>query len=437
MTIEDTRSPARAQHRTGAHEFIPFGPFSQNISTTDQPTAATPAQDTFWHGTVSEIETPWLVKGLLPEVSTTLLAGQWGLFKSFTLIDLAASVITGNPFAGHRVKRTGGVLVLAAEGANTFGSRIAGLVKEGRLPSDPQPFAWKSSFPSLLAPNAFTELEKMIVEIERQMLAKWNVPLVLIAVDTLAAAAGFTDENDNAQAQRAMNVLTQLAARFQCCAMGLDHFGKNVDSGTRGGSAKEAAADAVLALLGERVLSGEVTKYRLAVRKTRHGGEVGREIPFTPRTVVLGEDQDGDPVTTRVIDWLTTAGEKAAGGAPRRKWGKSQMTLRKALLVALAKKGRKVAPYGAEGPTVVAVDQDVVREEYDRLVVVNSKDVKSEADAKRKRFTRDLEASFVAELIGVRNKLVWLVLPDDVAAVEAASAWSGADAPPEAPLSPN
>ena len=53
------------------------------------------------------------------------------------------------------------------------------------------------------------------------VLARWNVPLVLIAVDTLAAGAAFQDENSNSEGQRAMNLLTQLAVRFRCCAMGL------------------------------------------------------------------------------------------------------------------------------------------------------------------------------------------------------------------------
>ena len=32
----------------------------------------------------------------------------------------------------------------------------------------------------------------MAAEIEKEMLVKWSVPLVAIAVDTMAAAAGFT-----------------------------------------------------------------------------------------------------------------------------------------------------------------------------------------------------------------------------------------------------
>jgi RecA-family ATPase len=75
--------------------------------------------ETFWHGDSNVAETAWLVKNMLPEVGTVLLSGQWGMHKSFTMLDLGTSVVTGNSFAGHRVVRRGGVLVFAAEGAST------------------------------------------------------------------------------------------------------------------------------------------------------------------------------------------------------------------------------------------------------------------------------------------------------------------------------
>ena len=57
------------------------------------------------------------------------------------------------------------------------------------------------------------------------------------------------------------------------------HVGKVVETGTRGSSAKEGAADAVIALLADRELSGGLRNTRLAVRKQRDGLS-GFEIPF-------------------------------------------------------------------------------------------------------------------------------------------------------------
>ena len=45
-----------------------------------------------------------------------------------------------------------------------------------------------------------------------------------------------------------MAVLTALALRLKCLVLVVDHFGKAAETGTRGGSAKEGSADAVLAI---------------------------------------------------------------------------------------------------------------------------------------------------------------------------------------------
>jgi hypothetical protein len=369
--------------------------------------------ETFWHGKTGAIKSSWLIKGLLPEIGTTLLSGQWGMYKSFALLELAASVITGSSFAAHRVKRRGGMLVFAAEGAFDISNRLEGLARAGRLPADPQPFCWKATFPSLLQAGACAELERMAAEVEKEMLMTWGVPLVAIAVDTMAAAAGFRDEQDNAEGQRAMNVLAQLAKRFRCCTIAVDHFGKDVTAGTRGGSAKEAAADAVLALLGDRSSSGEVSNCRLVIRKLRNG-QAGKTFRFNTKVLQLGSDDDGDPITTRVIEWIPS-GEQNATEATKPRWTTTLEPLRKALMTLLSEQSHSKYPFGQAGPVVNSVNREALRAEFFRWVTVNSSQEKG-ADAKRKKFNRALDAATTARLIGVSGGMVWLILPEDAGA---------------------
>jgi hypothetical protein len=55
--------------------------------------------------------------------------------------------------------------------------------------------------------------------------------------------------------------------------------------------------------LGNKEVSGSVTNTRLAVRKNRSGRQ-GQEFPFVLRMVEAPEkDEDGDPITTMVVDW--------------------------------------------------------------------------------------------------------------------------------------
>jgi hypothetical protein len=370
----------------------------------------TSTSETFWHGQTGTIKGSWLIKGLLPEMGTALLSGQWGMYKSFALLELGASLITGKSFAGHRVKRRGGVLVFAAEGAFDISNRLEGLAHAGRLPANPQPFSWKATFPSLLQAGSYSELEQMAAEIEKEMLVKWGVPLVAIAVDTMAAAAGFRDEQDNAEGQRAMNVLGQLAKRFKCCTIAVDHFGKDVTAGTRGGSAKEAAADAVLAILDDRKLSGEVSNCRLAIRKLRNG-QAGKEIRFDTRVLQLGSDEDGDPITTRVIEWKTS-GERQPMEAKKPRWTTTLEPLRKALTTVLSEQGQLTRPFGQEGLVVRAVNYDILRAEFFTRVTVDSPEER-QADAKRKKFDRAFDAAARLGLIEVYQEMVWLILAED------------------------
>ena len=60
-----------------------------------------------WRYHTGEPPTPprWLIKGIVPETGAALIAGQWGVYKSTTAVDLCVSVMTGKPFAGKREPR--------------------------------------------------------------------------------------------------------------------------------------------------------------------------------------------------------------------------------------------------------------------------------------------------------------------------------------------
>jgi hypothetical protein len=231
-----------------------------------------------WHGEEDSSPTrKWLVKNMLPERGAGLLSGQWGTFKTFIAIDLAGAVMTGGSFAGHPVKRRSGVLFMAAEGESEVPIRIRGLV-EAKYPGHGKlPFAWFEGCPTLIETGAIEQLEAIAIEAANKMRSEFDVELVLIIVDTMSAAAGFTDENKSSEGQQAMNVLNELSKRTGALVMACDHFGKAVETGTRGTSAKEAAADCIIACLGEKNTAGHVTNTRIAIRKLR-GGATGAEI---------------------------------------------------------------------------------------------------------------------------------------------------------------
>ena len=134
---------------------------------------------------------------------------------------------------------------------------------------------------------------------------EFNLPLVLIAFDTLIMASGYPgegSEQDNVIGAKLMQALRRIEIETGSLVIGIDHYGKNVEVGSRGASAKEDAADVIIALLGDRSQNGKVTNRRMVLRKTRSGA-AGAEHLFDLKTVEIGVDEDGDVDTSVVVDW--------------------------------------------------------------------------------------------------------------------------------------
>ena len=341
-----------------------------------------------------------LVKGLLPAVGTALIAGQFGMGKTTAVLDLAAAVIAGGTFAGLQVERPGGVLWIAAEGQHDLPSRLKVLESDKGLTVDR--FARIEGCPALVHKDTGAILLATGQEAARQFKQRHGVELRLIAIDTVAAAAGWTDENSAAECQRVMNLLATLAGELQCCVAGVDHLGKVADQGTRGNSAKEAAADVVLAILGDRDATGMVRNLQLTTRKNRCG-PTGLKIPFALRPVQLqGED------CACVVDW---ARAQVRAETNRSQWPKSLAQFRAALNNALATDGKRIRPW-LDGPEVVAVDINLVRREYSKLYVATGETEKQRSDARRQAFHRNTRTAQQDKLIGAAEndgiQWIWL-----------------------------
>ena len=230
------------------------------------------------------------------------------------------------------------------------------------------------------------------------------------------------DENNSAAAQTVMNVLKAIAETLGCFVLGVDHFGKNVKSGTRGSGAKESASDLVLACLGDKELNGSVTNTRLAVRKNR-GGQQGQEYPFAPRVVEAPEpDEDGDPITTMVVDWLpnTPNGNQARPEPDPWAVGRRQdqrtavLRLKRVLMDILADRGVDL-PIPPDGPTVRMIDQEIVREQfYSRTPAEGTPMQKRQL--RYLQFKRALGRAEEQQLIGIEEindvTYLWLSRPD-------------------------
>ena len=178
----------------------------------------------------------------------------------------------------------------------------------------------------------------------------------MVIIDTYGKAAAYDktgQENDTATNKIIMRHLSEAGRAAGCFVMAVDHFGKDVGTGTRGSSSKEDDADVVLALLGDKDITGKVTNTRMTIRKRRNGSN-GDFYHFTPREVDVNEGVF--TTNTLVIDWTSEGQEPQQAAAKKDPWGtKSLKQFKRALDSVLTVAGSMQLPY-LDGPRVRAAN---------------------------------------------------------------------------------
>jgi AAA domain len=322
-----------------------------------------------WFGTATfpPEPPPYLVDETVPQTGIAIIAGQFGVGKTFAGINLAAAVITGGQFAGREVKRRGGVLWLAAEGQNEAHSRFKAAIAHDGLDSEERyPFVRQAEgVPLLTEADALSQLQALAKEAADGMRSRFGCDLVLIVIDTLSGAAGFDDENSASETQKVINLLRELSTTTDALVAVIDHHGKVAETGVRGSSAKSAGADAILAFLGERDPTGTVGNRRMAVAKLRSGPS-GRVVNFSL------EPYEG----TCVVNWRLD--HDAAFQPEPEKLPKGLTLFKRALDNALAEFGTRTRPF-PDGPEVVAVDRKAVRAEFMKIYPAENTKAKTES----------------------------------------------------------
>ncbi len=370
-----------------------------------------------WFGDTPPEPPPMLVEGLLPQGQLAIAAGVFSSGKTFVIGDLAACVMLGKPFAGHEVLRPGGVLWLAAEGANEVDARIKAAAQARSVDREPDalPFARQAfDVPKLTAADAEAQLVAHADAFKAGLAERFTgTELVMMVIDTLGSAAGFVDGNSSAEAQRVMDMLRRVNVATGALVLLVDHFGKMVETGVMGASAKAQSADAVLGILADKTIEGEISNRRMAVAKLR-GGAGGAVTPFKLRQVPIGRF-DG---TTCVVDWQEpVVGAHGAQKPAKSPWNTvAERTFKGCMERALDDHGSEQQPYGRQGPKVRAVHLSKVRSAFVLEYAVDVDDPAKAADAKRNAFKRAREGAMRKGL--VQTKQIGVSLVDWIWAVK-------------------
>ena len=330
----------------------------------------------------------YYLKGIFSPNELSAVYGEPGCGKSFWVLYIVRAITQGREVLGRRVHKTN-CLFMALEGVSGFEKRLKAEIITNKE---------SDGFYYIAQPvNLFDDAPAVEDTIKA---IKANEAGILI-IDTLNRALAGGSENAPEDMGQFIRNLDAIRAATGAHILLIHHSGKDAARGMRGHTALLGAADVVL-----EVVRDANTKARsVTVRKSKDdldGGVFG----FALTVKELGEDEDGDPITTCVVH--ETEGKKVT---PLSK--KEQHWLDTICQLFARSEGiQMVAPDEGMTPIPCATRDDLREWIKKRGLVgvahsVAKKGVLSATD--RSAFARILEALKIKNKLGIHGDWIWLV----------------------------
>jgi hypothetical protein len=226
----------------------------------------------------------WLIKNIMPEQGLGTIFGPSKSGKTFFCLDLAMCVGLGREWRGKKVAQAQ-VAYICAEGARGFCLRGRAYLEYHGIERQGLPIHVLADAPNLMETQDVKDLIAAVRSIE-------GVKLVI--VDTLSQVTPGADENAGKDMGRAIAHCNTIARATGAFVLLVGHTGKDETKGQRGWSGMPAAYD--LSIQVDR----ENDARNATIDKLKDAEGEGDEYPFHLHSVVLGQDEDGDDITSAV-----------------------------------------------------------------------------------------------------------------------------------------
>lgn len=234
----------------------------------------------------------WRVKGVIPERGIAAIYGPSGSGKSFLVVDMAISIAKGADWFGYRAKSCP-VVYVCLEGEAGLSVRLSAYRAKGSIPKG---IKFIDQPVNLLDTK---DLRDLVTAIKANHMGEG-----IVIIDTLNRAVPGMDENSSVDMGHAINACKLIQQGVGGLVLLVHHSGKDATKGLRGHSSLHAALDAAI----EVKRSGDDREWSVA--KAKDGAD-GKGHPFMLEVVNMGDDEDGDPITSCVIRPSAGAGVRA------------------------------------------------------------------------------------------------------------------------------
>ena len=231
------------------------------------------------------IDRPYCVKGLLPSTGLVIIYGPPKCGKSFWTFDLLMHVALGWEYRGIRVKR-GVVVYCVLEGKKGFTRRIKAFERERPNAKDADLYLMEVSL------DLNRDQKDLIASIRAQVPAGEKISAV--AIDTLNRSLRGSENSDEDMSAyvRAADTINDV---FDCVVPIIHHCPHGADR-PRGHSSLLGAADVLIAVKRDDA-NNVVSTVELA-----KDGATSLQVVSQLREVEVGKDEDGETLTSLVVD---------------------------------------------------------------------------------------------------------------------------------------
>jgi hypothetical protein len=328
---------------------------------------------------------PWMIKGVLAKGETSAWIAPPKGGKSTLVVDLAIAVASGRDWRGYQNRGASGVLYCALERASDVKRMM--LAHKKRNGFGALPISIADEIVDMMDPGCV----ELIVETIKDCSINLGTEIGLLVLDTFAKgiAAGGGDEDKARDQGKVFANLQRIKEQTGVHCLIIGHTGKDAERGARGSNALLGDVDMMVEISGDDIRRATVTGANDVV--------TGLVTAFKIEPFVIGHDEDGDPITTRIIDpelisedelATTSHAEKAERRLPRHleafrdAWRDSCDSSVTGSVTA-----RRVM---GDGPKVECVDLGIVRDNFRKRFVTGETDPAKAGQNERQGFRRAL-----------------------------------------------
>ena len=353
--------------------------------------------------TEAVLDGKWLIKGVFPSSGITCTFGHPGTMKSFLMLDMALHVALGWDWLGRKTEQ-GLVIYIAAEGATGMKNRIVAF-RDAHEVQEAPPFVLIPCPVNMRDDEA--DMPKLVRSIQAAIAAHGAEP-AMIVIDTLAKTFGSGEENGSDMVAYMSNSEV-IAAEFDCLINIVHHRPKDeMSKEPRGHSSLRGGVETLLLLEGKPEVRAEIVKQK--------DGPEGKLCSFRLNQVVLGEDSDGEPVTSAVVEKAEYREPAFSDRSPR---DKARHKLSDQHKIALNCLGEALEQNGVSVPSTIPeksiskmIGKVVTFDTWSDMFFTQYFDSRTDADKKldsaRRALDRAVKALQSKDVVGVYENYAWI-----------------------------